>query len=234
MKSYGQFCPVAKAAELFCERWTALILRELATGSTRYSQIARGVPLMSPTLLSRRLRQLEAEGVVERRRAEEGKGHSYHLTQAGCEFWPIINGLANWGQRWSRRELAENEIDLGLLLWSVEKCARADAFGGERSVLRFEFTDQPAQKRLWWFVNEGGSCEMCAHDPGFPVDLFVASALADLIYVVRGDLKLERAIASDRLEVIGPAPMRRRLATWLNLSPWAAIAPARERLDAEE
>ena len=136
--SYGQFCPVAKAAEVFCERWTPIILRDLAAGATRFSELRRGAPLASPTLLSRRLRQLEAEGVVERRPA--ARGSTYHLTPAGAEFAPMIEALAIWGQRWSRRELARHEIDLGLLIWAMQRSVHADAFGPHEGV---RFVDAP-------------------------------------------------------------------------------------------
>lgn len=232
MKGYGQFCPVAKAAEIFCERWTALILREMSTGSTRFSQLQRGVPLMSPTLLSKRLRELEAEGIIERRRAAGDRAHSYHLSEAGAEFVPLVDALGRWGQRWSRRELAESEIDLGLLLWSVEKSARADAFGKGRAVIRFEFTDQPEGKRLWWFVNENGRCQMCVQDPGFEVDIYVAASLPDMIHVARGDISVAAAMAANRLEVIGPRRLTGRLAAWLDINPWAGIRPARQALAA--
>ena len=134
MKSYGQFCPVAKAAELFCERWTPLIVRDLAAGATRFSELHRGAPLMSPTLLSRRLKQLWSEGIVERRRAPGGKTWTYHLTPAGQEFVPMIEALGVWGQRWARRQLAENEIDLGLLIWALERGVNPNAFGQRRAV----------------------------------------------------------------------------------------------------
>jgi DNA-binding HxlR family transcriptional regulator len=227
MKSYGQFCPVAKAAELFCERWTALIIRDLAAGATRFSELHRGVPLISPTLLSRRLKQLEAEGVVERRRSDEGGGWRYHLTAAGEDFVPLIATLGAWGQRWARRELADNEVDLGLLIWSLERSVKADAFGTARSVLRLEFTDQPEGKKFWWFVNQGKACEICIEDPGFDVDLYLACSLPDMIYIVRGDLPLARALESGRLEAIGEARTRRALADWLNLQPWTRIESQR-------
>lgn len=227
MRSYGQFCPVAKAAELFCERWTALILRDLAAGATRFSELHRGVPLMSPTLLSRRLKQLEAEGVVERRRSGKGKTWTYHLTPAGAEFVPLVEALGVWGQRWSRRQLAENEIDLGLLLWTLERSVRADAFRARQAVVRLQLTDQPPGKDLWWFVNNDGRCELCLEDPGFEVTLYLASTLPDMIYIVRGDLPLTRALAADRLEAIGSADARKRLAAWLNLSPLAQIGSQR-------
>ncbi len=231
MKSYGQFCPVAKASELFCERWTPLIVRDLATGASRFSELQRGVPLMSPTLLSRRLKQLEAEGVVERRRSPGGKSWTYHLTDAGREFAPLVEALGIWGQRWSRRQLAAGEIDLGLLIWSLERSVDGSAFGAGRSVVRLELTDQPAAKTLWWFVHQDGGCELCLEDPGFEVDLYLACSLATMIYIVRGDLALAAAIDGGRLEVLGKSAARRALRSWLNLSPLTAIAS--QRADAE-
>ena len=143
MKGYGQFCPVAKAAELFCEKWTPLIVRDLAWGASRFSELQRGVPLMSPTLLSRRLKQLEAEGVVERKRAGNARTFTYQLTRAGREFIPVIDALGVWGQRWSRRELAEGEIDLGLLMWALERQVDARAFGTGRTVVRLILSEVP-------------------------------------------------------------------------------------------
>jgi DNA-binding HxlR family transcriptional regulator len=231
MRSYGQFCPVAKAAELFCERWTPLILRDLAAGATRFSELHRGVPLMSPTLLSRRLKQLEAEAVVERRRSPGGSSWTYHLTESGREFVPLVEGLGVWGQRWSRRQLAEGEIDLGLLIWGLERGVDPDAFEISRAVVRLQLTDQPAAKSLWWFINQDGRSELCLEDPGFEVDLYLACSLVTMIYIVRGDMSLPRAIDSGRLEVIGEAKARRALGAWLNLSPLAAIRS--QRTDAE-
>lgn len=225
MRSYGQFCPVAKAAELFCERWTPLIFRNLAMGATRFSEIHRGVPLMSPTLLTQRLRQLEAEGVVERRRS--GNVWAYHMTPAGEEFVPLVLALSAWGQRWSRRQLADGEVDLGLLVWSLERGARPDAFGDRQTLVKLEFTDQPAAKRYWWFLNHSDKCELCLEDPGFEVDLYLISTLCDMIYVIRGDLPLSRALAAGRLEAHGPTRIRRALSKWLNLQPYTMIKSQR-------
>lgn len=227
MRSYGQFCPVAKAAELFCERWTALIIRDLAAGATRFSELQRGVPLMSPTLLSRRLKQLEAEGVVERR-STAGRSKTYHLTPAGQEFVPLVWALGTWGQRWTRRQLHDNEIDLGLLIWTLERSVRADAFGQGRTIVRLSFTDQPKGKTNWWFVNEDGRCQLCIDDPGWEVDLYLSCTLADMIRVVRGDLQLGSALDSGRLEALGASRQRRALRRWLNVSPLAKIKSRRD------
>lgn len=230
MKSYGQFCPVAKASEVFCERWTALILRELATGSTRFAQIQRGVPLASPTILSRRLKELEAEGIVERRRSETGRSWTYHLTPAGEDFTPIVEALGIWGQKWSRRELQEHEVDLGLLLWALEKDVNPDAFGKARTIVHIDFHDRPVNQRHWWFVNEAGACEMCVEDPGHDVDLHLTISLPDMIYIWRGDLSLAHALESGRLVVDGSTPARKRLADWLGICALAHVKSERNRL----
>ncbi len=227
MRTYGQFCPVAKAAQLFCERWTPLIIRDLSWGATRFSELQLGVPLMSPTLLSRRLKQLEAEGIVERRQDAGKRGATYHLTPAGIEFMPMVNALGVWGQRWARRQLEEGEIDLGLLIWGLERSVNPAAFGNRTSVVRLELTDQPASKQLWWFVNDPGSVELCLDDPGHDVDLFLASTLPNMIYIIRGDVSLIAARRSGRLEVHGTSSLSRRLTDWLNLSPLAAVPSQR-------
>src|SRR6516164_2390735 len=126
MRGYGQFCPVAKGAEVFAERWTPLVLRELLCGSTHFSDLHRGVPLMSRSLLSLRLKQLEQIGVVERKQGPHGP--EYHLTQAGREFAPMIRQLGEWGQRWFRSKFGREELDVTLLMWDMRRCIKADEF----------------------------------------------------------------------------------------------------------
>jgi len=226
MRSYGQFCPVAKAAELFCERWTPLILRDLAGGACRFSELQRGVPLASPSLLSRRLKQLEAEGIVERRRSPGGSAWTYHLTPAGREFVPIVEALGVWGQRWARRDLADDEVDLGLLVWALEKYARPAAFGPSPAVVEVTFTDQPSAKRRWWYLNAEGRCQLCVEAPGFEVVAWIACTLPDMIRVWRGDLALAAAIGAGRLDVHGAPAALRALPDWLGINPLAHVAPA--------
>lgn len=227
MKSYGQFCPVAKAAELFCERWTALIIRDLALGATRFSELQRGVPLASPAILSRRLAQLIAEGVIERRRAPDASRWTYHLTEAGRDFVPVVMALGHWGQRWSRRELAEHEVDLGLLLWAVERSAHAEAFGDRPTCVEVLLADQPARKRRWWFLNEHGRTELCLDPPGAEVVLYLTTSLRDMILIWRGDLALDRALREGRVEAHGSPAALRALPRWLGLSPLAHVASQR-------
>jgi DNA-binding HxlR family transcriptional regulator len=231
MKSYGQFCPVAKAAEVFCERWTALILRDLGLGSVHFAQLQRGIPQASPTLLSNRLKQLVAEGIVERRRSELGRSWTYHLTPAGVELSPIVRALGIWGRQWLRRELAEHELDASLLLWAMERGANHDAFGARRGVVRLTFSDQPIRKRHYWFVSENSATQLCVHDPGYEVNLYLTTTLPDMIYVWRGDVPLTRAQNEGRLEVTGDGWARRALPRWLARSSYADVKSRRQDIE---
>jgi DNA-binding HxlR family transcriptional regulator len=228
MTDGSQTCPIAKAAEIFCGRWTALILYALGTGATRFSELHRALPLTSRSLLVRRLRELEGEGIVARRRSASGRVWTYHLTPAGRAFLPVVDGLSSWGRRWSRRQLADEEIDIELLLWDIESTVRADAFDAERTVVLLEFTDQPPNKRRWWIVNEGGRAQLCLEDPGFEVDLHLSVALADMIDIWRGRISLTRAVETNRLEVLGSSRLRRLLPKWLSVRASDAL-PAQVR-----
>jgi len=227
MKRYGQFCPVAKAAEVFCVRWTPLILRDPALGASRFTELQGGVPLASPTLLSNRLKELEKEDIVHRRKSASGRSWTYHLTPAGEALAPIVLSLGVWGQKWSRRNLAKHEIDLGLLLWAIERGAKPEAFGRGRTVVQLKLTDQIEKKRTWWFLNESGRCELCLKAPDQNVDLFLEATLPDMIYVWRGDLALAQALDAKRLRIHGNSVAQRALSRWLGISPLAHVQSAR-------
>jgi len=231
MKSYGQFCPVAKACEIFGERWTPLILRELVFGSTRFNDLRRGVPLLSPTVLSDRLKALEKAGVVERRRSNAGKGLEYRLTAAGQEFKPIILALGEWGQRWARCDFSSGELNAGLLMWYVHRNVNADEFPPRRTVVQFGFNDLPPAEQLFWIINNPDGVDICITDPGFQVDLWVVTDLCTLTRVWLGDLPLRKTIASGAIELHGRRDLRQRFEPWFNLSPFAKRGkPAHLRL----
>ena len=227
MKGYGQFCPVAKAAEILAERWTPLVLRELTCGSTRFNDLRRGVPLMSSALLCQRLKSLEQEGVIERRAAASGRGHEYRLTDAGRELEPLIRTMGEWGARWVRSRLGPDELDVGLLMWDMHRGVRPANFSRPRVTVAFEYADVPRNKRHWWLVCEGNEADLCMTDPGFEVDLFIATDLRTMTAVWMGDVSLDAAMASGALEVHGPRELRRRLKDWLGLSAFAPIQSRR-------
>jgi DNA-binding HxlR family transcriptional regulator len=225
MRGYGQFCPVAKAAEIFAERWTPLLLRELLCGSVHFSDLHRGVPLMSRSLLSLRLKQLEETGVV--RRMQGRHGPEYHLTQAGREFAPIVQNLGEWGHRWFRTKFGGNELDVRLLMWDMRRCVKPSEFPSGRFSVQFDFSDQPTSKRQWWLVGDGQEVDLCLTDPGFEVDLYVTTDLRTMTRVWMGDLALKVAINSGAIELEGSRDLRRRLERWLGLSGFAGVEDAR-------
>jgi DNA-binding HxlR family transcriptional regulator len=225
MKGYGQYCPVAKGAEVFAERWTPLVLRELLLGSSHFSDLHRGVPLMSRSLLSLRLKQLEEIGVVERRQGRLGS--EYNLTQAGREFGPIIRALGEWGQRWFHPKFDANELDAGLLMWDMRRCINVDAFPSGRISVQFDFAGLPESKRRWWLVSDGEEVDLCPTDPGFEVGLYVATDLRTMTRVFMGDLSLKASISAGSFELDGPRELRQRFERWLGLSGFAGIEDAR-------
>jgi DNA-binding HxlR family transcriptional regulator len=229
MKGYGQFCPIAKAAEILTERWTPLVLREMICGSTRFNDLRRGVPLMSSSLLSQRLKFLEQEGVIERRTARAGRGFEYHLTDAGRALEPLIMTMGEWGARWVPSRLGPEDRDVALLMWDMRRCVRPENFPSQRTVVAFEFTDAPSNKRHWWLVSEKSDADLCLTDPGYEVDLFLVTDVRTMTAVWTGDLSLDSAVASGALEVHGPPELCRRLNGWLGLS---AFAPIRNKVQA--
>jgi DNA-binding HxlR family transcriptional regulator len=228
MKGYGQFCPIAKAAEILTERWTPLVLRELICGSTRFNDLRRGVPLMSASLLSQRLRFLEQEGVIERRAARAGHGE-YHLTDAGRGLEPLIMAMGEWGARWVPSRLGPEDQDVALLMWDMRRRVRAENFPPGRTVVAFEFPDAPQGKRHWWLVSEQSEADLCLTDPGYEVDLFVVTDVRTMTAVWTGELSLDSVLTSGALEAHGPPDLCRRLNGWLGLS---AFAPIRSKAQA--
>lgn len=217
MKSYGQFCPIAKASEVFAERWTPLVLRELFCGSVRFNELRRGVPLMSPSLLSRRLKELEQEGIVSSTRGA-GRFSEYRLTESGRELWPIVWQLGIWGKRWTRAHIEKHDLDAGLLMWDVRRCVKADRFLSRRTVLKFEFSGTTSGKRSWWLVVENDEVELCLLDPGFEVDLYVRTHLRTMTAVWLGDRDVSEAVRSEAIRLEGPAKLTRAFSSLFRFS----------------
>ncbi len=224
MAGYGQFCPVAKTSEVLCERWVPLIVRELLCGSRRFSEIQRGVPLISPALLTKRLRQLESAGVIERSVVE----HSSHylLTEAGWELYPIIEAMGIWGQRWARSRYTAEELDPALLMWDMRRMLQPAGLAPARTVVEFRFAGAPAGKSTYWLVVDD-SIDLCLIDPGYPVDLLVRADLRGLTEVWMGDRTMRDAIDTSAITLDGPRPLVRRFPDWLGQHPvLGPVAPA--------
>lgn len=218
--TYGQYCPVAKAAEILDQRWTLLVIRELVAGSDRFNDLHRGVPRMSRTLLSKRLRQLEHAGLVVRR--ETGSGPVYELTDAGEDLVPVIEAIGEWGIRWVD-SLAEDDLDPGLLLWDMHRSVDPEAIPSGRTVVELRFADVDPQIREWWLVLEPGEVDVCDDDPGFGTDLVIDTPVRTLTRVWRGDLGWNDALRDGSVQVHGSPRLRRQLPEWFRLSYFAAV-----------
>ena len=226
MKKYGQFCPVAKAAELLTERWTLLILRELSMGGSRFNDIRRGVPLISPSVLAQRLRTLVQSGVVECARSEQGRSLEYKLTLAGGELEAIIEAVGVWGQRWVRNRMHEDDLDASLLMWDIRRSINTAALPDRRTVIYFEFPDAKKGMKRWWLVVEDDEVDLCLEDPGHDIDLAVFTDLHCLTQIWMGDVSLAVARSSGKVRLEGQGRLKQTMAGWLAFSSFAAVKAA--------
>jgi DNA-binding HxlR family transcriptional regulator len=212
---------MALACEIVGERWTPLVLRELMCGRRRFNDIHRGVPRMSPALLTQRLRTLMEAGLVERRRGAAAS--EYVLTESGAELAPVLEGLAVWGKTWLPATLSEIEPDPDLIVWDLHRRIDLSRMPEQRTVLRFEFTDQPKPKRYRWIMGDRSGVELCIRDPGHEVDLFVETDSRTITGVWYGDVPLKQAIADGRIHLDGPRRLREMFPSWLMLNELAAV-----------
>jgi DNA-binding HxlR family transcriptional regulator len=221
--SYKQFCPVAMAAEILCTRWTVVLLRELIAGSTRFNDLRRGVPRMSPALLSQRLKELEAANVIRRTPSSTEPGvFEYHLTTAGRELEPLVQAFGVWGQRWVESELSLQHLDAPLLMWDMRRNLDPNPMPKRRSVIQFQYPELPAGQRSWWLLIEpDGGVDLCSINPGFDVDLYVSANLRTMTAIWMGLDTVRAALASERLLLTGDRQLATDMQSWLGLSPFA-------------
>ena len=218
---YQQFCPVAMAAEILCTRWTIVLLREMFAGSTRFNELRRGVPRMSPALLSRRLKELEDAGIVARAALESGV-FEYHLTEAGRELKPLVEAFGVWGQRRIESKLSLQNLDADLLMWDMRRNLNVSPMPNRRSVIEFTFPRLPAAYRRYWLVvdpKEG--VDLCKIDLGFEIDLYVSVDLRTMTAIWMGLDSVRAAVASQRMVLTGDKQLVSSMQSWLGLSPFA-------------
>ena len=220
MSGYGQFCPVAKAAEILDQRWMLLVVRELVAGSDRFNDLHRGVPRMSRNLLSKRLRQLVDEGVVDRDE-EDGTPH-YRLTAAGQELVPVIEALGEWGVRWIE-SLTEDDLDPAFLMWDVERRIDRAALPEGTTVLEVRFTDLDPDAGHWWLLLRPDEVELCQDDHGFEVDVAITCEIRPFVRLWRGELGWDDLVRGGTMTLEGPAHLRRQVPDWLELSHFSSV-----------
>ena len=225
-QKYGQFCPVALASEVLAERWTLLVVRELLAGSRRFSDIRRGIPRISATLLKQRLIVLEDAGILERRSSNATPGFAYCLTKAGQELRPLLDHIGEWGQRWAR-DIKPDDLDPGWLVWNIHRRLNTPAMPSGRTVIEINFLDASQEQRLFWIVHLRGKAEVCVRHPGFEVDLQVSAKVKTLAEVWRGIRSMRMEIRARNIRLSGSSSARRNFPEWLLLSKYASVRKPR-------
>ncbi|QRY49044.1 winged helix-turn-helix transcriptional regulator [Mycolicibacterium septicum] len=220
MSTYGQFCPVAKAMELLDERWTLLVVRELLRGSAHFNDLRRGVPKMSPALLSKRLKSLTRAGVVER--SEIDGRTSYSLTESGQELAGVVDALGSWGVRWIG-DLGDEDLDPHLLMWDMRRTVPIADWPRSRTTIAFVLDGVAPKASRWWMTVSDGQADVCDFDPGYDVAGTVQTSLRTLIEIWRGDAGWARAVLDGSVALSGSADVRRAIPKWLGQSTAAAI-----------
>lgn len=226
MEAYGQFCPVSLAAEIFARRWTPLIVRELLSGSSRFNDLRRGMPNITPSVLSRRLDELVIAGIVDRR--DDVGGTHYVLTAAGEELRPVVEQLGLWGRRWLPTEYREQDLDPRLLVWDIHRNLRLDEVP-RRTVIELHFSDAPIEYRAFWLIVTPQGAEVCLMHPGGDVDLRLSCDVRTLTDIWMGNISWAVALSGQSLTLTGPQGLRRALPRWLKLNVFARVAPVAAR-----
>lgn len=227
MQKYKQYCPVARATEILGDRWTLLIVRELILGSHRFNEMERGLPGISRSLLSSRLRDLERYGIVERLPGLQSKGTEYHLSEAGRDLKKVIESLGGWGVRWAFGEPLLEELDAGLLVWKIHQRIDRELLPERRTVVEFDFTG-PRARRVWLLL-QPREVSVCVTPPGFDSDLLVRADLSYFYRVWLGHIAYDAAIRCGAVVVEGPPALARQLPRWFLWSPMAPFVRERER-----
>lgn len=222
---YGQFCPIAKASEIIGEKWTVLIIRELLMGGTRFNELQRGLCLISPTLLSKRLDSLVDYGLVVKKKIPGQKGFEYFATESCKELQPVIFSLGEWGMRWARSNLMEKDYDIELLMLYLQRSVVPEKLPGNESVIRFKFTDIENYPD-WWMLVEGETVDVCSKDPGKDVDVYFTSTIKTLVDVWMGQRSYKNAIRDGDLKLVGDRTLTNNVSSWMNDSLFAGLPDA--------
>jgi DNA-binding HxlR family transcriptional regulator len=225
MRSYAQYCPIAKASEILGDRWTLLIVRELLGGATGFNELQRGLPGISRSVLADRLRSLERAEIVQRRTGPKGRTLDYRLTLAGRDLEAVVQAIGEWGATWSFTDPRPEELDPDLLIVWMARHADRDQLPPDRTVIQFDFRD-PAKR--YWMVLEPSDVSVCLQHPGFDVDLKVAVDTATLYRVYLGRAELAAALRARQVTLSGSTALQREFGRWF---AWSAFAPASRRAD---
>lgn len=226
MNKSGSLCPATKSAEMIGDKWTLLILRELFFGASRFNDFQRALPRISPTILSKRLKKLEEDGLIIRKTSPADKTREYRLTRCGRETGPFIEFMATWGLRWARRRICDEDIDVGGFMWDFHRTLQTDELPDGETVLHVKLSDARAYDS-WWLVAGNNTVDLCTDDPGKDVDLYISASTNALAEIWMGDTTVRSALEAGVLMLTGANHLTRTAASWFPRSTMADIRPER-------
>ena len=224
---YGQFCPIAKASEIIGEKWSILIIRELLMGGTRFNELQRGLSLISPTLLSKRLESLSAYGLVHKKKIPGQRGFEYLPTKSCKELLPIILSIGNWGMAWAKANLTDKDYDVELLMLYLKRSIDKDNIPGNHTVIKFNFTDTDVYPE-WWIVVGEKEIDLCVKNPGHEVDIYFTTTVKTMADIWTGQITYKQSIKQNKLKLVGDDYLSRTVTSWLSNAIFADLPPASE------
>lgn len=222
----GSLCPAVKAADMIGDKWTLLLMRELFMGANRYNAFQRALPRISPTVLSKRLKQMEEDGLIIKKTLAGEKATEYRLTKCGRELAPLINYMSKWGLRWARRRMNEEDLDVGTFMWDFHRSLNTAELPDGETVFSITFTGLDAHSK-WWLVANGDTVDLCTDDPGKEVDLYISSTLPVLAEIWMGDCDVSSAVNSSDILLTGARYLVRSVPQWFPKSRYAGVRPKR-------
>lgn len=226
MTLYGSYCPIAKASEILGEKWTILILRELLMGTCRFSDFQRAIARISPTMLTKRLKELEDYGLVMCKRSSGSRSGQYYLTAAGKALYPVITEIASWGMKWVHENMSEDELDINLLMWDMRRRIKTELLPDCDIVIQFTFDNEKSRESWWVLIDANGEIDVCDEDTGKDVDLYITTDARTMIEIWEGDVSISSAKRRGRLKVVGEWRLARTFPKWIGLSMFSHIRPA--------
>ena len=227
MYDYGEACPISRATQVLCERWTLQIVREMFLGASRFSEFQKYLPKISPSLLTSRLKMLVENGIAIRRRTPEKRGYEYHLTAAGKQLKPVLDAMGTWGMQWVFDSLNDVQMDIATLTRDIAVKVDTGHLPDCDMVFQFTFTEEAEPQKRFVLIRDGKR-ESCGDNPGYDVDVYFRSTLRDLSAVWWGETSILAAIESGKIKVTGPTAFTRNISKWFPHSAFAGCNPRRE------
>jgi DNA-binding HxlR family transcriptional regulator len=221
----GSLCPAMASADLLGDKWTLLLLREMFLGTTRFGRFQKAIPRMSPSILSKRLKSLEAAEIIIRKSVPTGQAAEYKLTRSGRELGPIIENMAVWGMRWRKRSIAAQDCDVGGFMWDFHRTLNTEALPDGETVILVQISDR-TDLDTWWVIANGEAVDLCPKDPGHEVAVYLTATLANLVTLWLGDLSVREAVEAKTVFLDGPRHLVNTAQDWMAQSPLVGVPPA--------